>query len=175
MLEPGAATGDNRALAPALKDLGKAQAKAHKNKEALATLKKALAVAGQEAAVRAEIYETITEIYRADQQLPILIKQLEDEHPGDFARLRLLGMLYEETGDATNAIATYRKALAITPRDIDLRLKMVRLLQSQGELEKAIAEYEGLIRAAPNNPQFVFEECEALLQRGCGPAGLRRA
>ncbi len=161
-----AATGDNRALAPALKDLGKAQAKAHKNQEALATLKRALATAGQEAAVRAEIYETITEIYRADQQLPILIKQIEDEHPGDFARLRLLGSLYEETGDANNAIATYKKALAIQPRDIDLRLKMVRLLQSQGELDKAIAEYEGLIRAAPNNPQFVFEECEALLQRG---------
>ena len=168
-----AATGDNRALAPALKDLGKAQAKAHKNQDALATLKKALSVAGQEAAVRAEIYETITEIYRADQQLPILIKQIEDEHPGDFARLRLLGSLYEETGDANGAIATYRKALAISPRDIDLRLKMVRLLQSQGELDKAIAEYEGLIRAAPNNPQFVFEECEALLQRGDRERALR--
>ncbi len=168
-----AATGDNRALAPALKDLGKAQAKAHKNQDALATLKRALQVAGQEAAVRAEIYETITEIYRADQQIPVLIKQLEDEHPGDFARLRLLGSLYEETGDANNAIATYRKALAISPRDIDLRLKMVRLLQSQGELDKAIAEYEGLIRAAPNNPQFVFEECEALLQRGDRVRALR--
>ncbi len=168
-----AATGDNRALAPALKDLGKAQAKAHKNQDALSTLKRALSVAGQEAAVRAEIYETITEIYRADQQLPILIKQIEDEHPGDFARLRLLGSLYEETGDANNAIATYRKALAISPRDIDLRLKMVRLLQSQGELDKAIAEYEGLIRAAPNNPQFVFEECEALLQRGDRVRALR--
>lgn len=161
-----AATGDNRTLAPALKDLGKAQAKAHKNKESLDTLKKALAVAGQEAAVRAEIYETITEIYRADQQLPVLIKQLEDEHPSDYARLALLGSLYEETGDAVRAIDTYRKALAINPRQIDLRLKMVRLLQTQGDLDKAIAEYEGLIRAAPNNPEFVFEECEALMQRG---------
>ena len=97
-----AATGDNRALAPALKDLGKAQAKAHKNQDALATLKKALAVAGQEAAVRAEIYETITEIYRADQQLPILIKQLEDEHPGDFARL------------ASSARSTKRRATRTT-------------------------------------------------------------
>src|SRR6202008_2391886 len=51
-------------------------------------------------------------------------------------------------------------------KQIDLRLKMIRLLQSQGELDKAIAEYEGLIRAAPNNPQFVFEQCEALMQRG---------
>ncbi|HEY8080148.1 MAG TPA: tetratricopeptide repeat protein, partial [Labilithrix sp.] len=161
-----AASGDNRALAPALKDLGKAQAKAHKNQEAIATLKKALQAAGQEAAVRAEVYETITEIYRADQQLPILIKQLEDEHPNDFQRLRILGALYEETGDATRALDTYRRALAVNPKDIDLRLKMIRVLQSQGELDKAIAEYEALIRAAPNNPQFVFEQCEALMQRG---------
>jgi tetratricopeptide (TPR) repeat protein len=161
-----AASGDNRALAPALKDLGKAQAKAHKNPEAIATLKRALSAAGAEAAVRAEIYETITEIYRADQQLPILIKQIEDEHPNDFARLALLGALYEETGDAVNALRTYQKALAINPRHIDLRLKMIRLLQGQGELDKAIAEYEGLIRSAPNNPTFVFEQCDALLQRG---------
>ena len=161
-----AAQGDNRALAPALKDLGKAQAKAHKNPEALATLKKALSAAGQEAAVRAEIYETITEIYRADQKLPVLIQEIENEHPSDFARLALLGSLYEETGDAANALKTYQKALAVSPRNIDLRLKMVRLLQAQGELDKAIAEYEGLIRAAPDNPQFVFEECDALMQRG---------
>lgn len=161
-----AASGDNRALAPALKDLGKAQAKAHKNVEALATLKKALSAAGQEAAVRAEIYETITEIYRADQKLPMLITEIEAEHPSDFARLALLGSLYEETGDAVNALKTYQKALAVQPRNIDLRLKMVRLLQAQGELDKAITEYEGLIRAAPDNPQFVFEECDALIQRG---------
>ncbi|MFO0735087.1 MAG: HEAT repeat domain-containing protein [Labilithrix sp.] len=161
-----AAQGDNRVLAPALKDLGKAQAKAHKNTEALATLKKALQTAGQEAAVRGEIYETIAEIYRADQQLPILIKQIEDEHPSDFQRLALLGALYEETGDSTKALDAYKRALAVNPRQIDLRLKMIRVLQSQGELDKAITEYEALIRAAPNNPQFVFDQCEALMQRG---------
>ena len=161
-----AAAGDNRALAPALKELGRAQAKAHKNQEALVTLKKALAAAGAEAAVRAEIYEIVTEIYRADQQLPVLVKQLEDEHPNDFARLALLGALYEETGDGTKAIDTYKKALALNPRHIDIRLRMIRLLQANGELDKAIAEYEGLIKAAPNNPTFVFEQCEALMQRG---------
>ena len=61
---------------------------------------------------------------------------------------------------------TYRKALAQDGRNIDLRVKVVRLLQAQGELDKAIADYEGLVRAAPNNAQFVFEMCDALLQRG---------
>ena len=168
-----AATGDNRALAPALKDLGRAQAKAHKNQEAIATLKRALSASGSEAAVRGEIYETITEIYRADQQLPVLIKQMEDEHPSDFPRLALLGSLYEETGDPANALIAYKKALAINPRHIDLRLKLIRVLQSQGELDRAIAEYENLIRAAPNNPQFVFEQCDALMQRGDRARALR--
>lgn len=158
--------GDNRALAPALKDLGKAQARAHENQEALATLKKALAVAGQEAAVRAEIYETITELYRADGQLPILVTELEKENPSDFQRLSLLGGLYEETGNADKALAVYKRALAIQPKHVDLRLKVIRVLQSQGEIDKAIAEYDALIRAAPNNPQFVFDQCDALMQRG---------
>jgi tetratricopeptide (TPR) repeat protein len=168
-----AAAGDNRALAPALKELGLAQAKAHENREALATLKKALAVAGAESALRGQIYEAITEIYRSDQALPTLVKELEDEHPSDYARLALLAALYEETGAADKAIATYRRALAINPREVDLRLRMIRLLQADGDLDKAIGEYEGLIRAAPNNPQFVFEECEALLQRGDHAHALR--
>lgn len=168
-----AAAGDNRALAPALKELGRAQAKAQKRDAALATLKRALQAAGSEAAARAEIYETITEVYRAEQRLAELVKELEAEHPTDFARLSILGALYEETGDATSAIATYKKALAQKPRHIDLRLKLVRLLQSQGDLDRAIAEYEGLIRAAPNNPQFVFEQCDALIQRGDRTRALR--
>ena len=161
-----AAQGDNRALAPALKDLGKTLAKEHKTEEALVPLRRALEVAGSGAGVRGEVYEVMTEIYRADQRLPEWVATLEREHPGDFPRLALLGSLYEETGDAAKALATYRRALAVNPRQIDLRLKMIRLLESQGELDAAISEYDGLIRAAPNNPQFVFEECEALLQRG---------
>src|SRR5207237_1378711 len=64
-----AASGDNRALAPALRDLGRALAKEHKNADALATLKTALAAAGGEAGVRGEIFTVITEVYRSENDL----------------------------------------------------------------------------------------------------------
>ena len=93
-----AAGGDNRTLAPALRDLGRVLAKAHKNTEALATLKKALAPAGGEAGVRGEIFALITDVYRLDNNLHELIRLIEAEHLADFPRLVMLGALYEETG-----------------------------------------------------------------------------
>lgn len=161
-----AAAGDNRVLAPALRDLGKAYAALGKREEALKHLKRALAIAGAQAGVRSEIYDIIVEVYRKDEKLGELIAELEKQNPGDFERLRLLGSLYEETGRMKLALTTYKKALAQNPRDIGTRVKVVQLLQIQGELDAAIKEYEALIRAAPRNPDFVFQLAEALIQQG---------
>jgi tetratricopeptide (TPR) repeat protein len=168
-----AAQGDNRALAPALKELGRAQAKCHQWDKAVASLHRALAAAGDQPALRAEIYEIVADVYRAQQDLPSLLRELADEHPSDVTRLALLGRLYEETGDSGHAIDAYRRALASDPRQIDLRVHMVRLLQARGDLDQAIAEYARLLRAAPNRPEFVFEACEALLERGDRARALR--
>ncbi len=161
-----AATGDNRVLAPALRDLGKAYAALGKRDEALKHLKRALRIAGAQAGVRREIYDIIVEVYRKEEKLPELAQELEKQGAHDFEQLRLLGNLYEETGRMKLALETYRKALAKNPRDIGTRVKVVQLLQIQGELDAAIKEYEALIRAAPRNPDFVFQLAEALIQQG---------
>ena len=161
-----AAQGDNRVLAPALKDYGRALAKADRGKEALDVLRQALRASGSQAGVRTELYEVIAEVYRKEQRVPELLAELEKEGGSDSARLLLLGSLYEESGDTEKALATYKRALGQNPRNLDVRLKVVRLYQARGELDKAITEYEALVRAAPNNPTFVFELTEALLQRG---------
>jgi tetratricopeptide (TPR) repeat protein len=161
-----AAAGDNRVLAPALRDLGRALARAGQRKEALVELERALAASGGAAGVRREVYETIAEVYRADGRLPELTERLEKAGARDADELRLLASLYEESGRIDQALATYKKVLAREAGDIATRLKVVSLLEAQGSLDQAVREYEALIRSAPRNPEYVFRLSAALLQRG---------
>jgi tetratricopeptide (TPR) repeat protein/HEAT repeat protein len=161
-----AAAGDNRALAPALRDLGQVLVRQRKTAEAIDVLRRALQTAGQGAGVRREIHALITEAYRAEGKLPEFITLLESTRTNDFDETVTLGLLLEETGQVDRALEVYRRALRLNQRHIDTRLKVIHLLQAQGELEEAIREYEALIRAVPNNPDFTFELCEILIQRG---------
>lgn len=168
-----AATGDNRVLAPALRDYGKALEKLGKTEEALAELRRALDLAG-ESGVRREIEAAIVETYREKDRLPELITELEKRAGSRADDLRTLASLYEETGQVDKALATYRRALAADSKDLATRLKVVHLLEVRGDLEQAIAEYDALIRAAPRNPDFVFQLAEALISRGDRKKALER-
>jgi cellulose synthase operon protein C len=168
------ASGDNRALAPALRDLGRSLAAQRKYAEARETLDRALRTAGDQSGLRREILDVVVVVYRAENQLSELIELLEKERAADFDRLNLLGGLYEETGRIDDALSTYQRALKKQPRDVSTRLKVVRLLEAQGKLVDAVKEYEELIRAAPHDPTFVFQLAEALVQRGDRAGALKR-
>jgi cellulose synthase operon protein C len=161
-----AAAGDNRVLAPAYRDLGLALSRAGRRKEALVELERALGAAGATAGVRREVYQALTEVYRADERLPELVARLEKAGAHGAEELRLLATLYEEQGRIDKALTTYRRVLGLEPSDVGTRLKVVSLLEAQGSLEQAIKEYESLIRAAPRNPEYVFRLVGALLERG---------
>jgi tetratricopeptide (TPR) repeat protein len=161
-----AASGDNRVLAPAYRDLGLALSRAGRRKEALVELERALGAAGATAGVRREVYQALTEVYRADDRVPELVARLEKAGARGAEELRLLATLYEEAGRIDKALATHKKVLALEPSDVGTRLKVVSLLEAQGSLEAAIKEYESLIRAAPRNPDYVFRLVGALLERG---------
>ncbi len=159
------ALGDNRALAPAERDLGRTLARENKTQESLDVLRKALTAAGGQSGLRREILDTMADVYRAKGGVAELVKLLEAEHPDDFERLTLLGGLYEETGRVEDALAAYQRALA-RKDDIATRLKVVQLFEIEGKLDQASHEYELLIRASPNDPDFVFRFAETLIQRG---------
>jgi tetratricopeptide (TPR) repeat protein len=168
-----AAAGDNRVLAPALRDYGKALEKLGKTDEALTQFRRALDLAG-ESGVRREIEQAIVETYRQRDRLPELITELEKKNSARADDLRTLGALYEETGQVEKALATYRRALAADNKDLATHLKVVHLLEVRGDLEQAITEYDALIRAAPRNPDFVFQLAEALISRGDRKKALAR-
>ncbi len=160
-----AAAGDNRVLAPALVDWGRTLSQAGRDKEAQAVLDRALAIAGSESGARRQILEALAEIYRRAERLPALVERLEKQAAGG-EELKLLALLYEETGQVDKALSTHRKVLARDAKEVGTRLRVVRLLEVRGELELAIAEYDALIKSAPRNPDYVFRLAEALLQRG---------
>jgi len=168
-----AATGDNRVLAPALRDYGKALEKLGKREEALAQYRRALSLAG-ESGVRREIVAAIVDSYRQSDRLPELIGELEKRQSAQAEDLRTLGALYEEVGQVEKALATYRRALGADSKDLATRLKVVHLLEVRGDLEQAIAEYDALIKAAPRNPDFVFQLADALISRGDRKKALTR-
>jgi cellulose synthase operon protein C len=161
-----AAQGDNRVLAPARRDLGVALVRAGRPREAIAELERALASAGTAAGVRREVYQTIAEVYRAENRLPELVARLEKDPNRNVDELRLLALLYEESGQIDKALATARLVLAREPGDVATRLKVISLLEAQGALDRAVAEYEALIRAAPRNPDYAFRLAGVLIQRG---------
>ena len=168
-----AATGDNRVLAPALRDYGKALEKLGKREEALTQYRRALSLAG-ESGVRREIVAAIVDSYRQRDRLPELITEMEKRASASAEDLRTLGALYEETGQVEKALAAYRRALAADGKDLATRLKVVHLLEVRGDLEQAISEYDALIKAAPRNPDFVFQLAEALISRGDRKKALAR-
>ncbi|HEY0467974.1 MAG TPA: tetratricopeptide repeat protein, partial [Polyangiaceae bacterium] len=168
-----AATGDNRVLAPALRDYGKALEKLGKREEALTQYRRALSLAG-ESGVRREIVAAVVDSYRQRDRLPELITEMEKRASASAEDLRTLGALYEETGQVEKALVSYRRALAADSKDLATRLKVVHLLEVRGDLEQAIAEYDALIKAAPRNPDFVFQLAEALISRGDRKKALSR-
>lgn len=167
-----AAHGDNRALAPALRDLAKAQAAVGSTDAAIKTLERALRLTAADSGTRREILDVMVAAYRAANRVPELITLLEREAHNDASRLTLLASLYEEGGRLDDALASYRRALSTSANDVDVRLKLIRLLELRGDLSSAVTEYRHLVRANPRNPEYVFQLADLHQKLGNAKAAL---
>jgi tetratricopeptide (TPR) repeat protein/HEAT repeat protein len=167
------ARGDSRTLGPALRDLGKVLGKLGKYPEALAVLNQAERNTSQQSGLRREVLDALVEVHRAADRLPELVTRLEQEPGLDFDHQVLLGRLEEETGQVDRARKSYEAALAKNPDALDVRLKLIQILELSGELEQVIGHYQKLIRSAPQNPDFAFHLADAYLQRGQQADALR--
>jgi Tfp pilus assembly protein PilF len=85
--------------------------------------------------------------------------------PSDqFLSLMNAGKNYLDQGDATNALAIYKKAEAIFPNDADLRLNLANCYLLGGEAKEAIREAEEVLKLEPNSAAAYFVKGSAYLR-----------
>jgi len=156
--------GDPRVLAPLQIEFAKAQLAAGDVDEAIATLEAARKLSSR-SGVSAEIDEVRLDAYRRSGRLTELVDELQRraKRPNDHA---LLGRICDETGQTACALAAYRRALAGNRNAFELRLRVIALLSREGRLDDVIGEYRALIRVAPNEPRFVTELAQLLMETG---------
>ncbi|HYV29829.1 MAG TPA: tetratricopeptide repeat protein, partial [Candidatus Binatia bacterium] len=85
--------------------------------------------------------------------------------PSDqFRSLMNAGKNYLDQGDATNALAIYKKAEAIVPNDADVRLNLANCYLVGGAAVEAIREADEVLRLEPNSAAAYFVKGSAYLR-----------
>ena len=161
--------GDIVKRAQVLLRIGELSEKTQDELAAIAAYRRGLAVLPAQHFLRRELYEHLIGVYRKRDELPQLLKQLEVEWPvaaRSFADWELLGRLYDELGDTVGAMAAYRAALRRDPHSLDVRRRLIAILERSGVSAEVLAEYEQLINQAPGDSRAYLELAERLERSG---------
>ena len=143
---------------------------------AIAAYRRGLSVLPAQHFLRRELYEHLIAVYRKRDELAQFLKQFETDAPAagrSFADWELLGRLYDELGDTVNAMASYRAALRRDPHSIDVRRRLIAILERSGISAEVLAEYEQLIAQAPGDSRAYLELAERLERSGQRPRALQ--
>jgi protein O-GlcNAc transferase len=117
-----------------------------------------------------QAYELAVERMRAgdSEQAESLARQILRHQPGHPAGLHLMQMLatahfqsgnsFSSAGNRSQAMAAYRRALAIQPDHIDARFNLANLLRIDERLDEAVSEYRALLTIRPDD----LEACNNL-------------
>ncbi len=88
-------------------------------------------------------------------------------HDPDNARSwRCMGFLQAQNGQAAAGIDSLREALRIAPEDSNTRFNLAFVLHQSERIEEAIAEFEQVVAANPNNDRGWYGMGLCLEQRG---------
>ena len=82
------------------------------------------------------------------------------------AAYRLAGTIEDLAGNPRDAAAAWRKAVELEPRNLSLRVGLLRALRSAGLHEESIREAEAILEQRPDSADGRFYAGDALLQLG---------
>ncbi|QQS32212.1 MAG: tetratricopeptide repeat protein [Acidobacteriota bacterium] len=117
--------------------------------------------------------------WRLDPAAPeaaLLAPYLVEISPRDPTAHFFLAQFHEksfEPGSEELAIASYRRAVELSPQNYVYRLALAKALSSAGEADAAAAEYERTIELAPNNSNVQWVYGNFLIRQGRSDEGFR--
>ena len=167
--------------AQALLRVGELQELLHDDNAAMATYRQCQKLLPAGHHLRRDVSEHLIALCRKRDELPQFLAQFEAEHPAGqrgFGEWELLGRLYDERGDTKAALAAYRGALRSDPHHIEVRRRLIAILERGGVTPEVLTEYEQLIVQAPGDSRGYLELADRQWKVGQKPkalATLRRA
>jgi len=144
----------------------------------LAGLRLALATRRQQ---DAQLLQAVT-VYRAPSQLfpgflgtggqPVMQDQIANAVAGSVSE-RVTVALQDASTNAAQAVAAYKRLVALQPNDPNVQLELAQAAQQTGDATTAIAAYERFLKLAPDDPSatIVQEQLKQLKQSVAAGAG----
>ncbi|MBK9069721.1 MAG: tetratricopeptide repeat protein [Myxococcales bacterium] len=74
--------------------------------------------------------------------------------------------MYEQLGQPEKALASYRRAVAKAPWELETQRRYVALLEASGRSVEALAQLEAIGKIAPGEPQVALDLAERHMKRG---------
>lgn len=149
---------DAKTRASTLRDMGDLYEQMGRDEEALKTYREAMGLVKAGNWLERELRQRIVGVYRRTDRLAELVAEYEKawRNP-NYDQAMELGDLYDELGQEEKALSFYRKAAAKSGRNVDPRLKIIRILERGGKDREVIAAYKELMRIAPTQYRYQLD------------------
>jgi cytochrome c-type biogenesis protein CcmH/NrfG len=95
--------------------------------------------------------------HMADTQAAPLIAELKN-HPADGDLLSKIGNMYYDAQVYPEAVKYYEDSLKVNPNSTDVRTDMATAYHYMGQSDKAIQEYDKVLRVDPKHANALFNE-----------------
>jgi len=111
-----------------------------------------------------ELMNAFSALKAAEEDQSVLLNVLETTHPGESAVWKVSGDVHESNGKTKEAIGAYSEALSLTPNDISLWLRTVRMADENNQNDEQIDLSEKAQTYFPLAPEFYYYKGNGLLK-----------
>jgi len=154
--------------ASARNGLGNLLALEGRGQDAIAEYRRAIELDPELRTARANLGGALSSLGQWDEalaQLRHVVNQCP-ECPDAGPQYRNLARALHETGRPEEALDPLRKAVALTPDDLELGLDLANQLAAAGRPQDALEQYEALLQRQPDHAQCLFGRANALALLG---------